>query len=119
MVEYITKKEICGKFHAKCGTRDLTTFSGLSRERRDGWSPYSQPTGESRTDPGEACFGRLPALREHDFQPHQQAAIQAQNQVPGPAPEEDPQFPSACEGSLGTQRLLVCTACPASVVKST
>jgi hypothetical protein len=26
MVEYIVKKEICGTFHAKCGTRDLTCF---------------------------------------------------------------------------------------------
>jgi hypothetical protein len=36
------KKEICGTFHAKCGTRDLRKFSGLSRERRDEWSPYQQ-----------------------------------------------------------------------------
>jgi hypothetical protein len=28
MVEYIMKKEICGKFHAKCGTRDLTWVLG-------------------------------------------------------------------------------------------
>jgi hypothetical protein len=40
MVEYIMKKEICGTFHAKCGT--WRKFSGLSRERRDGWSPYSK-----------------------------------------------------------------------------
>jgi hypothetical protein len=57
-----------------------------------------QPTGESCIDFGEACFGRLPALRKHDFQPHQQAAIQAQHQICGPTPEEDPQFHSACEG---------------------
>jgi hypothetical protein len=28
MVEYIIKKEICGTFHAKCGTRDLTEVFG-------------------------------------------------------------------------------------------
>jgi hypothetical protein len=28
MLEYIMKKEICGTFHAKCGTRDLTKFFG-------------------------------------------------------------------------------------------
>jgi hypothetical protein len=46
MVEYyIMKKEICWTFHAKCGTRDLTKFSGLSRERRDGWSPILEFVG--------------------------------------------------------------------------
>jgi hypothetical protein len=28
MVEYIMKKEICGTFHAKRGTRDLTEVFG-------------------------------------------------------------------------------------------
>jgi hypothetical protein len=28
MVEYIMKKEICGIFHAKCGTQDLTEIFG-------------------------------------------------------------------------------------------
>jgi hypothetical protein len=28
MVEYIMKKEICGTFHAKCGTRVLTQVFG-------------------------------------------------------------------------------------------
>jgi hypothetical protein len=28
MVEYIMKKEICGTFHGKCGTRDLTKVFG-------------------------------------------------------------------------------------------
>jgi hypothetical protein len=47
MVECIMKKEICGTFHAKCGTRDLTKFSGLSRERRDRWSPYTTGAEEA------------------------------------------------------------------------
>jgi hypothetical protein len=29
MVEYIMKKEVCGIFHAKCGTRDLTKVFGI------------------------------------------------------------------------------------------
>jgi hypothetical protein len=33
MVEYFMKKEICGTFHAKCGTRDLTyVFGTVSRK---------------------------------------------------------------------------------------
>jgi hypothetical protein len=28
MLEYIMKKEICGTFHAKCGTRDSTKVFG-------------------------------------------------------------------------------------------
>jgi hypothetical protein len=40
----------------------------------------------------------LPALHEHDFQLHQQAAVHAHHQVCGPTTEDDPQFPSACEG---------------------
>jgi hypothetical protein len=40
MVEYTMKKDICGIFHAKCGI--WRKFSGLSRERRDGWSPHTE-----------------------------------------------------------------------------
>jgi hypothetical protein len=33
MVAYIMKKEICGTFHAKCGTRDLTYVFGTVRRK--------------------------------------------------------------------------------------
>jgi hypothetical protein len=56
----------------------------LQQGRTD--STGSQPTDESRIHFREAWFGRLPALRRHDVQPHQQAAIQAQHQVCGPTP---------------------------------
>jgi hypothetical protein len=33
MVEYIMKKEVCGTFHAKCGTRDLTKVFGTISQK--------------------------------------------------------------------------------------
>jgi hypothetical protein len=58
---------------------------------------------ESHTGPRETCLSCLLALHEYNFQLHQQAAVQAQHQVCGPPPKEDCQFPSTCEGRLGTQ----------------
>jgi hypothetical protein len=58
--------------------------------------------GESCTTPRETCLGRLSAIHQHDIQPHQQAAVQAQHQVCGPTREEDPQLRSAHKGRPGT-----------------
>jgi hypothetical protein len=45
MVEYIMKKEICGIFHGKCGTRDLTKVFGTVPRKAGRVVTLGQPPG--------------------------------------------------------------------------
>jgi hypothetical protein len=55
MIEYIMKKEICWTVHAKYGRGIWRKFSGLSRERRDGWSPYVQVMHHTQASTSSLC----------------------------------------------------------------
>jgi hypothetical protein len=49
MVDCVMKKEICGTFHAKCGTRDLTYVFGTVP--RKAGREVTLPVGRPSLDP--------------------------------------------------------------------
>jgi hypothetical protein len=77
----ITEASMMGWSFSMTHSSETATMTG----RSNGLSIHRK----SRYHPGEAHFGRLSSLCQHDFQSHQLYAIQAQHQVCGSSAEEN------------------------------
>jgi hypothetical protein len=90
MVEYIMKKEICGTFHAKCGTRDLTSVFGTVP--RKAGRVVTQATMGSNSE----TFGSIDVKYATDRQTDMDGPIRCSSLTPEPEQRVKGAFVVAC-----------------------